>query len=94
MNDCVLVAADNGDRSVVVGTRLRLSRVRDRDVVRKRGIFSPMTESGDILVGGVLASAYTMVENEPMQRALFVTQRALTGQKSSDGIVVGENEVR
>lgn len=47
--------------------RLVPKRVTSIGQVQQRGIYAPMTATGDLIVEGILASAYTLVENRVAQ---------------------------
>ncbi|VDO96680.1 unnamed protein product [Soboliphyme baturini] len=62
VGDCVLIVHDN---------QFKGSRVRKINRVQKTGIYSPVTETGSLVVNDVLASCYSTLENESIQKLLY-----------------------
>ncbi|VDO96681.1 unnamed protein product [Soboliphyme baturini] len=62
VGDCVFVIQDE---------ELTQTRVKVITIKNKVGIYSPVTETGSIIVNDVLASCYTTIENESIQKLLF-----------------------
>uniref|UniRef100_A0A183BKE1 HintN domain-containing protein n=1 Tax=Globodera pallida TaxID=36090 RepID=A0A183BKE1_GLOPA len=52
-------------------------RVFNIDRVRERGIYAPMTGTGDIVVHGVLASCYNIERNNVLQKSFFNNWKTL-----------------
>jgi len=48
---------------VKVGDMLGENKVSEINTVKRRGVYTPVTESGDIVVSGALASSYAAVHN-------------------------------
>jgi hypothetical protein len=47
------------------------TRVTAVSIVREHGVYSPMTSNGDVVVNGILASCYNVVNNKYMQKTFF-----------------------
>jgi len=62
VGDCLFVVPKGFGQDM-----LTTSRVVGVSVVRERGIYSPLTSCGDIVVEGVLASTYTLVPTKVLQ---------------------------
>lgn len=60
---CLYVVDDEG--------KLIESKVIERRIDKKSGIYAPITTTGNIVVNGVLASCYTNIENEAVQRLIY-----------------------
>jgi len=70
---------------VKVGDMLGDNKVNEIKSVKRRGVYAPVTESGDIVVSGVLASCYAAVHshtpiNQHMEaHAFFAFRRLICG---------------
>lgn len=48
-----------------------LDQISKVERIRKRGIYAPVTQSGDIIVNDLYASCFSYFENHLMQRSIF-----------------------
>uniref|UniRef100_A0A1I7ZKW2 HintN domain-containing protein n=1 Tax=Steinernema glaseri TaxID=37863 RepID=A0A1I7ZKW2_9BILA len=58
-------------------SRLRASRVTNSTKVERKGIYAPLTATGDIIVNNVLASCHTNMAAQTLQQTFFSWWRAL-----------------
>lgn len=73
---CVLVAE---------GGKARLSRITRVGVRKGRGVFAPLTQQGTLVVDGVLASCYAVVEQHSLAHWAFLPLRLVHGWPGSTG---------
>jgi hypothetical protein len=62
IGNCLLVNIDD---------RLVESKVIERKIENKMGIYTPVTSNGNIVVNDILASCYTNMENENIQHLMY-----------------------
>ncbi|XP_061780108.1 indian hedgehog B protein-like [Nerophis lumbriciformis] len=75
---CVLVT---GGRS----GRRRLSRITRVTVTTRRGAFAPLTAQGTVVVGGVAASCYAVVDQHSLAHRAFSPLRLMHGWTGTSG---------
>jgi hypothetical protein len=69
--DCLYVVNDEavvGNETTTLVYQMRVEKV---GMVSERGIYSPLTTSGDIVVEGILATTYTLVPHSVLQDLAF-----------------------
>lgn len=75
------------------GTDFALAKVTAVDVVKRQGVFAPLTTEGSITVDGVAASSYAVYNNEEISHALFYPLRLLWrwGLKWGDSLSINKH---
>uniref|UniRef100_A0AC35FUP6 Hint domain-containing protein n=1 Tax=Panagrolaimus sp. PS1159 TaxID=55785 RepID=A0AC35FUP6_9BILA len=62
ISDCLFIVQRN--------TKIIESRILKIEKIQERGIYSPMTNNGNIIVNDIFASCYNIVKNEKLQSSL------------------------
>jgi len=83
VGSCVLVQDANG--------ALVPTTVESTEKSTKTGIYSPITAEGSIIVDGVLASCYSSVQSEGLQKFMFSYISAISNLLPSNLAVGGSN---
>lgn len=74
------------------GRKTRLSRVTQVDLVKRRGIYAPLTEHGTLVVDGVATSCYAAVNRHSLAHRAFAPLRLVhrwtgsTGGRHGNGV--------
>ncbi|KAL3096889.1 hypothetical protein niasHT_023751 [Heterodera trifolii] len=71
VGDCVFAQDESGQMALFE------RRVLSIDTVREKGIYAPMTGTGDIMAQGVLASCYSIEANNVLQKSFFNNWKTL-----------------
>lgn len=80
---CVLVSeGEAGQRRYSEG---RLSHVSRVSVMERRGVFAPLTQQGTVVVDGVVASCYAVVDRQSLAHWAFAPLRLLYSWTGSTG---------
>ena len=61
--------------------RLRPSRVVSVEAAARRGVYAPLTAAGNVVVDGVLASCYALVDSQSVAHAAFAPVRWWQGTR-------------
>nr|CUS58508.1 hedgehog B transcription factor [Cupiennius salei] len=80
--DVVLIASNNGTLSESVVTAVNYSYLR--------GVYAPMTETGTVVVDGILNSCYAVIDNHDLAHFAFLPLRLMHKAQDSVPLVINE----
>uniref|UniRef100_A0A914R0M2 Hint domain-containing protein n=1 Tax=Panagrolaimus davidi TaxID=227884 RepID=A0A914R0M2_9BILA len=83
--DCLFVQKD---------TKLIETRISKIETVKEKGIYAPMTDSGNIVVNGILASCYNIEKSSQLHSSLLLlTETKYSWKSIFSDLVFGENSI-